>query len=270
MGLAISQQIIEKMGSTIQVESTLGKGSHFWFDLDLSIAADWLHQAETSQRKVIGYQGDRRKILVIDDYAENRAVVMGMLQPLGFKVAEANDGQTGLDTALRMRPDLIITDVMMSTMSGLEMTRRLRQLADFTQTPIIASPATLSQVDMQDVIDAGCNSFFPKPIDFTGLLSELQRHLELQWIYEASEEETSEAQVETFTDWVVPPAAELAAVYQAAQDGFMADIQQEANRLKQLEPSYTAFANKLLELSQTFDDEALLELLTPHVERLTV
>ncbi|HEY9882680.1 MAG TPA: ATP-binding protein [Thermosynechococcaceae cyanobacterium] len=270
LGLAISQQIIEKMGSTIQVESTLGKGSHFWFDLDLPIAADWLQKAETSQEKVIGYQGDRCKILVIDDRPENRAVVMGMLQPLGFKVTEADDGQTGLDTALKLRPDLIITDVIMSTMNGLEMTRRLRQLPDFTQTPIIASPATLSQVDMQEAIDAGCNTFFPKPIDFTGLLGELQRHLELQWIYATSVEETSDARVEPSNNWVVPPAAELAAVYRAAQDGFMADVQQEANRLKQINPSYTAFANKLLELSQAFDDEALLELLTPHIEHLTV
>lgn len=265
LGLAISQQIIEKMGSTIQVESHLGKGSEFWFDLDLAIASDWLHQAEISQQKVIGYQGDRRKILVIDDRPENRAVIMGMLQPLGFKIVEADNGQSGLDIALKIRPDLIITDVMMSTMNGLEMTRRLRQLSDFTQTPIIASPATLSQVDMQDAIDAGCSSFFPKPMEFTGLLSELQRHLELQWIYATSEEKV-EIKMETVNTYVIPPAAELAAVYRAAQDGFIADVQQEANRLKQLDSSYTAFANKLLELSQTFDDEALLELLNPHVK----
>ena len=265
LGLAISQQIIEKMGSTIQVDSTLGKGSTFWFEVDLPTAADWLSQAATAHQKVVGYQGERRKILVIDDRRENRAVVMGMLAPLGFKLTEADDGQTGLDVALQMRPDLIITDVMMSQMTGLEMTRRLRQLPDFAHTPIIASPASLSQVDLQEAMDAGCNSFFPKPIEFTGLLSELQRHLELQWIYETSEETIVASVADNPTDWVVPAAAELVTLYQAAQDGFMADIQREASRLKQLDGQYAPFANKLLELSQMFDDEALLNLLAPHV-----
>ncbi|HEY9906209.1 MAG TPA: ATP-binding protein, partial [Thermosynechococcaceae cyanobacterium] len=168
LGLAISQQIIEKMGSTIHVDSKLGKGSCFWFELDLSLASEWRIGDAIDNQKVIGYQGDRRKILVIDDREENRLVAINMLEPLGFKLAEAADGQTALDLALQMRPDLIITDVHMAVMDGLEMTRRLRQLPDFTSTPIIASPATLSQVDMQDSIDAGCTSFFPKPLEFNG------------------------------------------------------------------------------------------------------
>ncbi len=266
LGLAISQQIIEKMGSTIQVNSRLGQGSTFWFEVELPRAADWLSQSALAEQKVIGYQGKPRKILVIDDRRENRAVVVGMLQPLGFLLAEASDGQTGLEVALQMRPDLIITDVMMSQMTGLEMTRRLRQLPDFAQTPIIASPASLSQVDMQEAMDAGCNSFFPKPIEFTGLLAELQRHLELQWIYSApKEEDASAVSVANPTDWVVPPANELAVLYQAAQDGFMADIQQEANRLRQITPEYVPFANKILELSHKFDDEAIINLLQTYI-----
>ncbi|BAY13449.1 ATP-binding protein [Calothrix sp. NIES-2098] len=266
LGLAISQQIVQMMGSSIQVNSTLGKGSTFWFEVDIPAAADWLNRCGSNNQKIIGYQGERRKILVIDDRQENRAVVMGMLAPLGFKVAEADDGQAGLDRALQMRPDLIITDVMMSKMNGLEMTRRLRQLLDFAKTPIIASPASLSQVDMQEAIDAGCSSFFPKPIEFTALLGELQRHLELRWIYETIPEATESAiAVANPTELVVPSAAELSAIYQAAQDGFMSDIQQEANRLKQLNPQYAPFANKLLELSQRFDDEGILNLLAPHI-----
>ena len=187
LGLAISQQIVQMMGSSIQVNSTLGKGSSFWFEVDMP-SADWL-PGQSSHEKVIGYQGERRKILVIDDHQENRAVIIGMLTPLGFKLAQADDGQPGLDLALQIRPDLIITDVMMSEMNGLEMTRRLRQLPAFALTPIIASPASLSQVDMKQAIDAGCSSFLPKPIQFTDLLGELQRHLDLQWIYETTPEE---------------------------------------------------------------------------------
>lgn len=265
LGLAISQQIVQMMGSSIQVNSIPGKCSTFWFEVDVP-AADWLAQAITINQKVIGYQGERRKILVIDDRQENRAVAIGMLAPLGFKLAQADDGQVGLDLALQMRPDLIITDVMMSKMNGLEMTRRLRQLPDFAKTPIIASPASLSQVDMQEALEAGCSSFFPKPIEFSGLLGELQRHLGLQWIYETTSEVAEvSAEVLSSVDLVMPSSHELATVYKAAQDGFMSDIQQEANRLKQLNPQYAPLANKLLELSQKFDDEAILNLLAPYI-----
>lgn len=266
LGLAISQQIIQKMGSFIHVESAIGIGSNFWFEIDLLPASDWTTQNAIADRKVIGYQGQRRKILVIDDREENRLVAVNMLEPLGFKMAEADNGQTGLDAAIQMRPDLIVTDVHMAVMDGLEMTRRLRQLPDFATTPIVASPATLSQVDIQESLDAGCNSFFPKPIEFMGLLAELQRHLGLQWIYAAEPEATASAvssadEVST----MMPPAAELTALYAAAQGGFMADIQQEANRIKQLAPEYIAFANRVLELSQEFDEEAILRLIEPRV-----
>ncbi|MEG5066110.1 ATP-binding protein [Microcoleus sp. B3-A4] len=266
LGLAIGQQIIEKMDSEIHVESVLGQGSSFWFEIDLLPASDWTTQNAIANHKVIGYQGERRKILVIDDREENRLVAVNMLEPLGFKLTEADNGQAGLDTTIQTRPDLIITDVHMAIMDGLEMTRRLRQLPDFAQTPIIASPATLSQVDIQESLDAGCNSFFPKPIEFTGLLAELQRYLELQWIYETETEATQPAVSNADeVSMIIPPAAELATLYAAAQGGFMTDIQQEAHRLKQLTPEYIAFANRVLELSQQFDEEAILRLIEPQV-----
>jgi len=264
LGLAISKQIVEKMGSTIHVESMLGEGSCFWFEVDLPEASEWMVAQASPNQKVISYQGERRKILVVDDRPENRLVVVNMLEPLGFKLAEANNGQTGLDTAIQMRPDAIVTDVHMAVMDGLEMTRRLRQLPEFATTPIIASPATLSKVDMQASLDAGCDSFFPKPIDLIGLLAELQRLLQLQWLYETSPEPT---QVISTTDEeadlviVMPPRAELVALYTAAQGGFITDVQQEAHRIKQLAPEYTNFANRVLALSQKFDDEAILRLL---------
>ncbi len=264
LGLAISQQIIQMMGSEIHATSKLGQGSTFWFELDLPVATDWLIQPASRFQKVIGYQGERRKILVIDDHLENRAVIMGILAPLGFKMSEANDGQSGLDIALQVRPDFIITDVVMDRMSGLEMTRRLRQLPDFSEVPIIASPASLSQVDMQEALDAGCNSFFPKPIDFDNLLNLLQQHLELHWVYEDVAEELEVDQAAE-VDWVVPPAADLAKLYRATQDGFMAEIQQEANRLKQFNPQYGQFLNKILELSHQFDDEGILSLLSAYI-----
>jgi PAS domain S-box-containing protein len=262
LGLAISQQIVEKMGSTIQAESVLGQGSCFSFEVDLSLASDWVTHNGINNQKIIGYQGKRRTILVIDDHPENRSVVVNMLEPLGFKMVEAADGQMGFNLAIQIRPDLIITDVAMSRMDGLEMTRNLRALPDFVNTTIIASPATLSQVDMQESLDAGCTSFFPKPVDYMGLLAELQRLLQLQWIYETAPETPSVPTPEsTDAEFILPPPEELKALQRAAQGGFMADIQQEAERIKQLSVKYVAFANRVLELSQQFDDEAILALI---------
>ncbi|WP_293352608.1 MULTISPECIES: ATP-binding protein [unclassified Microcoleus] len=265
LGLAIGQQIILKMGSEINVESVLGEGSSFWFEVDLLPASDWMTEDAIADRKVIGYQGKRRKILVIDDRPENRLVIINMLEPLGFQVAEADNGQTGLDMAIQILPDSIVTDVQMPIMDGLEMTRRLRQLPNFATTPIIASPATLSQVDIKESLDAGCNSFFPKPIEFTGLLNQLQQHLELQWIYEEMKPDAMQIAENKAHEvkMVMPPAEELTALYTAAQGGFMSDIHQEADRLKKLAPEYIVFANRVLELSQNFDEEAIIRLIEP-------
>jgi len=265
LGLAISQEIIQKMGSKIRVNSVVGKGTLFWVDLDLAAASDWIAQGETAPLQAIGYQGERRKILVVDDHLENRSVIVNFLEPLGFKVLEAHNGQQGLDRILRDRPDLIITDVLMPVMDGLEMTRRLRQLPDFATVPIIASPASLSHVDRQESIDAGCDSFFPKPIEFEGLLGQLQRFLNITWVYETREVLARSPALLEPQELIAPPPAELRTLYEAAKGGFITEIQQEANRLKLLDTQYLPFANKLLELSQQFDDSAILNLVEQYI-----
>jgi len=85
------------------------------------------------------------------------------------------------------------------------------------------------------------------------------------WLSSATTVHQAETAVVAPTNWVMPPLEELFVLYRAAQDGFMSDIQQEANRLKQLDSRYTPFANKLLELSQQFDDEGIVNLLQPHI-----
>lgn len=266
LGLAISQQIVQKLDSEIQVASAVGQGSTFWFEMAIAPVQDPFYQPTPELQNVCGYHGDRRTILVVDDHAENCAVVAGMLQPLDFRVITAASGQAGLDLALRSRPDLIITDVMMTPMTGLELVAHLRQLPDFAQMPIIASPAIASAVNAQAAMAAGCTSFFPKPIDFTQLLQALQRHLHLQWRYATVPTVAAPRPAPPLDtgDWVLPPTPELTVLYQAAQLGMMKTIQEEAKRLQQLDPAYLPFTCKVLELSQKFDDEAILAMLPPH------
>ena len=157
----------------------------------------------------------------------------------------------------------------MPRMTGLEMVQKLRLRPEFADTPMIASPASLSHVEQQDSLDAGCNSFFPKPIEFEALLKQIESFLDLVWVYEgdpAAETVLFDLTMTAApTEFKVPPAVELMGLYEAAQGGFMAEIQQEANRLKAIAPEYEAFANRLLELAQDFEDEAILHLLEQYV-----
>jgi CheY-like chemotaxis protein len=262
LGLAISQQIVEKMESQIQVESRLGEGSCFWFELDLCLAADWVTEPTLDHQMIIGYQGKPQKILVVDDREENRLVVINMLEPLGFEVLEAENADDCLAILSKIRPNLIITDIQMGGMDGLTLTRHLRQLSEFIDLPIIASPATISNVDRQASLDAGCNSFLPKPLELSDLLNEIENLLQLKWIYQTVMPTTQETN-SSETDWLFPPAAELVTLYEAAQSGFMGDVQQEAHRLKHLDAKYAPLANHILDMSQKFDDEGILKLIAP-------
>jgi signal transduction histidine kinase/DNA-binding NarL/FixJ family response regulator len=267
LGLAISQQIVEMMGSTIHVESTPGEGSTFWFDLDLPLAQEFSPEitALPTTPQVMGYVGDPLTILVVDDYDKNRSVMISMLEPLGFHVFSAHNGQEGLEQATQIHPDLIITDLLMPEMDGITMTRRLRQLPGFSKTPILASSASISLVDPQESLNAGCNSFFPKPVDYDTLLRELQTHLHLTWTYaDSSSAPVAESGDRPLNpDLIFPAPNELTTLYQLAQAGLVSPIQQEANRLKHLNSEYASFANRVLELAQDFEIDTILHLLEP-------
>lgn len=188
LGLAISRTLVEMMGGKIKVESRLGEGSTFWFTLDLPAAKTWMAStsAAPTNRMVVGYQGQPRTLLLVDDRWENRAVISELLEPIGFKIVETNNGQEGLEQAKNLQPDVILTDLKMPIMDGLEMTRQLRQIVELQNTVIIASSAFVFDYDRQESLDAGCNGFLPKPVQMEELLGLLQTHLGLEWIYETA------------------------------------------------------------------------------------
>lgn len=267
LGLAISQTIVELMDSRIQVSSKLGAGSVFEFEIVCQLAEDWIESnIVTNIGRVKGYSGEQRKILIVDDRWENRSVVVNLLEPLGFSLLEANDGQEGLDKTKEFQPDLIIADLAMPVMSGFEMTRLLRSLEAFRDMPIIASSASVSNIDRQQSLEAGYDDFLPKPVSAVELLDQLEQHLHLEWIYQSDSVEaaTPTADVSSL-EMVVPSSEELANLYEAAQAGYVVDIEVEAKRLKKLDVRYTAFANKILQLVEEFENEAIANLIQPHM-----
>jgi CheY-like chemotaxis protein len=199
--------------------------------------------------------------LIVDDRWENRSVIINMLEPIGFEVIEAENGKEGLEKAHKFQPNLIITDLAMPVMDGFEMTQHLRSEA-FNDI-IIASSASVLSFTRQQSWEAGCNDFIPKPVQNEELLSQLKNYLNLKWIYEAKAELISltEDLSLPINEMLIPPPNKLNSLLKAAKSGYILDIQEEANRLKQLDINYAPFANKIIELAQAFEDEAIVKLI---------
>ena len=191
LGLAISHNIATMMGGSIVAQSRLGEGSIFCLEVTVPqtiVASEpTLPIAESRAMPtplVTGFEGDRRRVLVVDDHADNRAVLVNLLEPLGFDMAEAANGQTGLIRAQLFEPDVIITDLLMPGMDGLALIRQLRQVPKLKDAVVIAASASVSEASQMDSLVAGAQGFLAKPIQVKTLLSMLQQHLGLTWIHD--------------------------------------------------------------------------------------
>ena len=117
------------------------------------------------------------KILYIEDNPDNRMLVRRILLVEDYTVVEAEDGPSGIEAALRERPDLILMDMNLPEMDGYELTRRLRELPELDGTPIIAMTANVMHGDREKSLEAGCDGYIPKPIDVDALPQQIERFL---------------------------------------------------------------------------------------------
>jgi CheY-like chemotaxis protein len=116
-------------------------------------------------------------ILVIEDYTDSRTLLSSLLRAKGYKVVEARDGKEGLLQANRVTPDLILMDLAMPEMDGVEATRQLRLRQTLSRTPIFAISAYATADVEQDAMAAGCAEIFAKPLDIGSLLGRIRATL---------------------------------------------------------------------------------------------
>ncbi len=258
LGLAITQKFIQLMNSELQVESALGQGSTFTWDLTLPEAISNEDVVSFGQTQaIIGYSGPRKTILVVDDKWENRSVIVGLLNPLGFEVIEAVNGEEGLNQAIAHHPSLIITDLMMPVMDGFTLMAKLRESSELKEIPVIASSASVFESDQHKSLDAGADTFLAKPVQTEQLLTVFQRWLNVQWLYQP-EASIVKPKAETI---VPPPIEDLNKLYDLAMQGRVKALRLEAEALQKNSPQFELFAQEIHQLARSFQIEKIKLLL---------
>lgn len=265
LGLAISRSIAELMGSQIQVESEVGVGSQFSFMVEFPLVTPGAAPAIAGNSTVIGYAGPPKTILVVDDVWENRSVLVNLLQPLGFRVRVAENGQIGLDLAHQVHPDLIITDIVMPGMDGYQLLQQLRSTPRLQAIPVIVAAAAS---DRQQSLAAGGDDFLAKPIEVAELCQKLALHLEIVWHFATVARPAAAAQTDRSAkvydrpakfDYLVKmltvmPIAWLDQLYQAA---LQLDHQTIAQLITQIPSSDCALSYALTQKVNDYDFDQL-------------
>jgi signal transduction histidine kinase len=181
LGLSISRQFVRLMGSDIEVQS--GKeGSRFLFAIEVGPVRQATEHCASPPAAISGYRGPVKKVLVIDDLPDNRAVLVSMLGALGFQMHEAAGGREGIARAMAVRPDLVLLDVVMPDANGIDVIRQLRRSPGLSGVPIVVVSASASPEVHDETLRVGANAFLTKPIEQKELLKCTCALLELTWV----------------------------------------------------------------------------------------
>ncbi len=257
LGLPISRQMLRMMGAELLMHSVPGTGTCFYFTIAYEECGNTPETASAPESAVCGYRIDngeqKRRILIADDSETNRAVLSGLLKPLGFALSECSNGIEALDMLGKMPCDLLLTDLRMPEMDGFELIRQIRANPAFSQMKIIAVSASVMSHKREESLNAGADDFLPKPVQEKDLLAAIARCLGLEWIRDespASEPDISPALPETEQ---IPPRHELLLLAELAQAGRITEIRKNLERIGQSGPAYSGFVRKIREMADRFD-----------------
>jgi signal transduction histidine kinase/CheY-like chemotaxis protein len=263
LGLTITQNIIHLMDGQLTVQSQIGQGSLFRFEVTLSEPTPTISAQQQRKQNIIGYEGNPRRILVVDDKVDNRSVIVSLLSPLGFILSEAHDGQHGLEMIQAQSPDLVISDLSMPRLSGLKMLERLQQQQ--SPIPVIISSAKVFESDRATCMAAGAAAFLPKPIVIDDLFTMLQSLLQLTWQYETKSEPSAAPFLQP--EIVFPEVTALKELYAVAQQGRLKALAQALAQIEASHPKFKPFAQQFHPLLDSFQVEACVTLLEKALQR---
>ena len=273
LGLTIARMLTALMGGELTVTSAPGAGSVFQVKLFLpEVHTDSLVKlapiaipAARQTRLRTGYEGERRRILVVDNEEPDRELLRQLLEPLGFELRQSASGHDALDLlAAGYRPHAIFMDLAMPGIDGWETLRRVRQMhLEDVRCAIVSANAFDKALDND--VDIRPEDFIVKPVRHSELLDWLERRLGLRWQYDrAADLPMGPAPVAVSAATVpltYPDATALAALAQAVALGYYRGIVNTLDDIERSQPAHSAFVGTMRQLAKQFQFDAMGQIL---------
>ncbi len=257
LGLTISKMLTDLMGGELTVKSTLGLGSIFQVRLFLPEVRDYTPVDEaTSLRHRIGYAGERRRILIVDNERVDREMLVSILEPLGFELREAESGIKCLESLAAFDPHVILMDLAMPGIDGWETIRRIRQ-QQLTSARIAIVSANAFDKDLDNDVGIASESFILKPVQVDEFLDWIGQSLDLEWL----EHEPLRSSDGLEQHIIYPPLGMLRQLDELVTLGYVRGILKKIDEVEAQDQRYAAFVQKVRTMVGHFELEALSRLI---------
>lgn len=256
LGLTISKMLTELMGGQIEVSSAIGLGTMFKIKLFLP-KINQSHALEAiSAAARIGYRGPRRKILVVDNEQVDRELLVNVLQPLGFDMAQAANGKQCLEQHLSFKPDLILMDLAMPLMDGWEASYIIRKVRQ-SDLPIGIVSANAFDKGLENSAGIASEDFLLKPVNLAELLDWLGSRLDIDWILQPEKILASATSSHDQPLLLSPPQTYLDELLELINIGYVRGVAKKLDEIEALDDEYALFVQTMRKLAQQFQLAAM-------------
>jgi len=260
LGLSISRLLSSLMGGDIALSSKYGKGTSFVFTIMLPSVYSNIKHYEIAEKPVTGYMEEQKTILVVDDEASHRELIVDFLTPIGFNVLQAHNAETGLQISANNKIDLFLLDVFMPAIDGWDLAAKLRN--NKIQAPIIMVSANAIEDHREEMSSRLHDDYLIKPVRLQMLLDKVGFALGLEWRYREADDENKTLQMQSLDvvnkNHQLPSELELDELVSMAKIGYLSGVMKKLEQLEQANADST-FIQYLKSRAELCDFEGLIQ-----------